>query len=223
MSKSIVEKLICDREFSYLEPYFYNNPYALRCELGIGADDEYIKNAKQRAVEIYNLLFPGGADAIILNYRIEDYSRSGEAEESFDDDCGISYRRFVESYITKEAEKLSFLLEYQGKYRHIVLRDLEDYKYNDGEELETEHRNRIICYSDGKGFDYDRIIDRQIADKGYDISFVSFKNECIFSIYDERGCDVVFTTQEKFKQFYHVLKPYFLEYDAEEMEKRFNG
>ena len=31
---SLVEERICSREFSYLQPYFYNNPYALRCELG---------------------------------------------------------------------------------------------------------------------------------------------------------------------------------------------
>ena len=27
-----VEELILSRDFDYLQPYFYNNPYALRCE-----------------------------------------------------------------------------------------------------------------------------------------------------------------------------------------------
>ena len=33
---SKVEEQILSREFDYLQPYFYQNPYALRCELGIG-------------------------------------------------------------------------------------------------------------------------------------------------------------------------------------------
>mgnify|MGYP003328298675 CR=1 FL=1 len=52
---------------------------------------------------------------------------------------------------------------------------------------------------------------------------VSFANECIFSVYDDRGCDVVFMTREKVREFYHQLQPYFLEYDVQEMEKRYNG
>ena len=54
------------------------------------------------------------------------------------------------------------------------------------------------------------------------VHFVSFENECILSIYDDRGCDIVFTTKEKMREFYNKLKPYFLEYDAEEMSRRFN-
>jgi hypothetical protein len=56
---------------------------------------------------------------------------------------------------------------------------------------------------------------------GHDISFVSFENECILSIYDSRGCDIVFATQEKMKEFYHTLEPYFLDYDRAEMERRY--
>ena len=82
MKSSKIENLICD-----LQPYFYNNPHALRCELGIG-DEDYMENAKQRAEEIYGILFPEGADAIIFNYRIFDYSESGEAKK-------ISYEELV--------------------------------------------------------------------------------------------------------------------------------
>ena len=67
--KSIVEQMICSSDFSYLQPYFYRHPYALRCELGVG-EDQYMENAKRRAMEIYQILFPDGADAIIFNYWI---------------------------------------------------------------------------------------------------------------------------------------------------------
>ena len=47
---SKVEERILSREFDYLHPYFYNNPYALRCELGIGdTTEEYMHQARQRA------------------------------------------------------------------------------------------------------------------------------------------------------------------------------
>ena len=48
MSK--IEQLISSREFSYLQPYFYNNPYALRCELGTGDEHQYMANAKKRLI-----------------------------------------------------------------------------------------------------------------------------------------------------------------------------
>ena len=71
MSK--VEEQILRQDFDYLHPYFYNNPYALRCELGIGnTTEEYLSQARQRANAIYDILFSNGADAIIFNYWIND-------------------------------------------------------------------------------------------------------------------------------------------------------
>ena len=81
--------------------------------------------------------------------------------------------------------------------------------------------NRIICYSDGKGFDTDKLIKRCIDDRANpNVGLVSFENDCILSIYDDRGCDVIFANEEKFLEFYPLLEPYFLEYDRERMEER---
>ena len=52
---NIIEQLT-DDEFLYLQPWFYNNELALRCELGIGEDD-YMENAFSRAIQIANILF----------------------------------------------------------------------------------------------------------------------------------------------------------------------
>ena len=216
---SMVEQMICSRDFPYLQPYFYNHPYSLRCELGMGdTHEEYMENAKSRALEIYHILVPTGADAIMFNHWLYDYCDSGDAErhqleadESMDD--AIEYR------LKCEADKLRFLLEQQFKYRHITVRDLETY---DGLCFDGQQkRNRVICYSDGIGFDYEALIAREIEWEGHEVSFVSFENECIFSVYDDRGCDIVFLTHNKLKEFYSKLQPYFLEYDAEEMEKRY--
>ena len=81
MQKSKIEDLISNKNFPYLQPYFYNNQFALRCELGIGDGDQYITNAKKRATEIFDILFPDGADAIIFNYWIFDHSDCGRAEK----------------------------------------------------------------------------------------------------------------------------------------------
>lgn len=222
--QSIVEEQICSKDFPYLQPYFYSNPYALRCELGIGDDDaEYMNSARTRAFAIYNMLFPNGADAIIFNYWIYDRSTSGIAEYlEYCDDDDPAY--FIEDSTNREAEQTRFLLECQHKYRHLVIRNLATYDDSDDEDCDIMRRNRIVCFSDGIGFDHQDFINRQINQEGdHDISFVSFEHECIFSIYDDRGCDVVFMTKEKMKQFYPMLQPYFLEYDLEEMKRRYEA
>ena len=221
---SIVEKKICSNDFQYLQPYFYNNPYALRCELGIGdTTEEYMENAKRRAMEIYHILFPNGADAIFFNYWLYDYCDSGDAEKhaygsDFDPE-GI-----IENRLEFEKEKLRFLSYYQLNYRHVTVRNLDTYDDPDDIDFDRQQRNRIVCFSDSIEFDYQHLINQEIeVVNGHEVSFVSFEHECIFSIYDDRGCDIVFMTHDKMKEFYNELQPYFLEYDVEEMAKRFNG
>ena len=70
MENSKIERLIRDKEFSYLQPYFYNNRYALRCELGVGEGDQYMINAKNRAMEIFNILFANLLKNLVFNVNI---------------------------------------------------------------------------------------------------------------------------------------------------------
>ena len=218
---SKVEEQILRREFDYLQPYFYQNPYALRCELGIGSTtEEYMRQARQRANAIYDLLFPRGADAILFNYWINDWADSGEAEgnawESEETAAGIIDRR-----IQVESDSLRFLSEYMMKYRHVAVKDLKTYDEPGDPDYDSRRRHRIVCYSDGLGFDDRGLMEKQLSDgDSPEISLVSFENECIFSVYDDRGCDVVFMTYEKMKAFYPALRPYFLDYDLAEMERR---
>jgi hypothetical protein len=59
--QSDIEKRLLDRDFAYLRPWFYQNPHALRCELGQGDDSEtYMHNAYRHAKEIFAILFPDG-------------------------------------------------------------------------------------------------------------------------------------------------------------------
>lgn len=216
MAESLIERLICDKDFAYLQPYFYNNPHALRCELGVGNEKVYISNAKKRAEDIFNILFPDGADAIIFDYWITDHSSCGDA----DDDCDVD--ACIEYAVESEAQQLRFLLEHQSRYRHYAV-SVPTYSDADEEQPGKIRRSRIVCYGDGKGFDYDALIERQISGNGFGVGFVSFENECIMSVYDDRGCDIVFAVYEKMKEYYKKLEPYFLEYDLEEMERRLKG
>lgn len=220
---SIVEAKICTRDFSYLHPYFYSNPYALRCELGQGdGHGEYMASALRRALEIYDILFPNGADAICFNYWLQDPCDSGTAEQ---DSCepGETMEESIRGRLDQDADQLRFLLECQFRYRHMTVRDLPTYDEPGDELYETQRRNRVVCFSDGKGFDHETLLRKEIFWEGHEVSFISFANECIFSVYDDRGCDVVFMTREKLREFYDKLQPYFLDYDREEMEIRFRG
>ena len=221
MEHSKVEEMLSDPGFDYLQPYFYTNRYALRCELGVGNDaDAYMKNARLRAKQIHEILFPDGADAIAFNYWMYDWSDSGDAEEKQYD----APEEVVERRIRSEMRALRFLSESMMKYRHICVRGLKTYAEPGDPDFHTTRRNRIVCYSDGIGFDDIALINGQIdSEENSEVSLVSLKNEYILSVYDDRGCDIVFATREKMIAFYPLLKPFFLPYDLEEMERRFNG
>ncbi len=215
---SIIEQLIKDRNFAYLPPYFYSNNYALRCELGTGASatEDQITIAYEKASEIYSILFPHGADALFFNYLIFDYSVGSNGDMNISD---------IEKLSEKASEEVSFLLSYQNRYRNLVVTDLEkDSAYG----AELIRRNRVICYPDDNAFDHSQLIRASVrVDLGGldqpEISFVSFKNECILSIYDDRGCDIVFATKEKYREFFIKLRNYLFRFDLEEMKKRFDS
>ena len=197
----LIENLVKDQNFSYLRPWFYQNPHALRCELGQGDDPEtYMHNAYLRAKEIFAILFPGGQpDAVIFDrftYKQSCHDRYAHKERAF--------------------------LSCMTALRHVIVPNLRTYEDEDGETEKTYTRDRVVSYRDTEDFPVHRLIRRCIWEQHLaPVGFVSFENECILSIYDDRGCDIVFATHEKLRQFYPPLKPYFLAYDAEEMERRY--
>ena len=219
---SEIEKLLLSRDFPYLQPWFYNHPWALRCELGGGKSrSTFRRKAWARLREIYGILFPEPADAVIFNYWMYDRSWAGGPGEDDPDLTPESRDRLLKAALRAEAEKLRFLDAMQRRYRHAVIRDLPVYE-DPGEERDV-WRNRIVCYADERGFDDLALLRRQLTeeeDTGLDIGLVSFSNECVLSVYDDRGCDVVFADPAKLREFYPKLEPYFLAYDVEEMARR---
>ncbi len=206
MSNSEIERLITDASFSYKQPWFYNHPFALRCELGIGDSTRvYLKNTKKRALQIFDILFRNQPDAIFFDYYIEDYS-------SWD---GIIINKTI-GYFKRD---IKFLAQHMDKYEYTVIFNI---PLDEKEKENIVQKNRIICYTDSK-YPYKKRVIENFSWGSRTVHFVSFENECILSIYNDRDCDVVFATKEKMREFYDKLKPYFLEYDVEEMAKRFNG
>ncbi len=228
--------MILSQDFTYAEPWFYNHPYALRCELAPDGKEHTAAGrrfAVKRAVQIFDILFDNGTDAIFFDHYVSDYCTSGDAE------IGAIYNEkerperllrkgIPHNYLRMANDNLRTLLYYQLKYRHVTVRDIKHYLYEpDDPEYELDRRNRIVCFADDVGFDGRHIAAAQAKDDNHcrysRISLVSFSNECIFSIYDSRGCDIVFLTQKKMREFYHRLMPFFLKYDAEEMQRRYEA
>lgn len=236
MSK--IEELILSQDFGYLQPWFYNHQYALRCELAKPAKStkKRVKSAYKNAIDIYKIIFPNQIDAVFFTYIVGDYpfgfhntdNYLKELQKEFE--WTKSYEWNIKSIVKGFKNEINFFYKYQNKYRNIVVTDLEHY---DDDENYILRKNRVICYIDNKKFNYKKLIKRCVLTdfgsvKGggketYDTSFVSFENECILSIYDDRGCDIVFATKEKYQEFYQKLQKYLLEYDVEEMQRRYNN
>lgn len=210
MNKDIfqTEEMILNNDFKYEPPYFYNNDLALRCEFGIGdSNEEYMNTAKQRAAEIFNILFENGVNMFFFDSYICDW----------DFDMGDTV--YINRVISLERNRLKFCLGNQKKYKHKVVRDIPIY---DEDCDDICRRNRICCYPDEK-FNAIEALNAQIDEQNNPIiHLVSFSNNCIFTVYDDRGCDIVFYDKDKFIQFYPLLQKYFLEYDLDLMKQRLN-
>ena len=202
-SQSKIMNMILDKKFAYLPPYFYNNPYALRCELGVGESNrEYAKNAYKRAEEIYNILFPEPPEAFFFDHYVYDWSAWDEI--------------FIKNLLKSEEKELKFISRCYKKYEHTVVFDVPK-----DEDEEIVRENRIVCFIGGeKKKPLKKWIDMQFSWTMQRISLVSCKNDFIFTVYDDRGCDIVFATKEKMQEYFPKLQKYLLEYDMEEMKKR---
>ena len=189
---NIIEQ-ISDDSFLYLQPWFYNNQLALRCELGIG-EDKYMENAFSRAIQIASILFENRKiDAAFFN-------------QYFDADGSVHVEGDFELNIDKKIDLNRNLL--------LASDDIDD---------DISAVKRCIAY-DVDFTNLESILKNQIECQINPlVSFVSLDNQCIFSVYDDRGCDVVFFTKEKYKEFYVKLEQYFLDYDREKTRETFDS
>ena len=186
-------ELILDSSFLYNQPWFYNNEFALRCELGIGEDD-YMDNAFSRAIQIANILFASRKiDAAFFN-------------QYFGADSFVYVEGDFELNIDKKIDLNRNLLLASDHIDDNITAVKRCIAYDvDFITLENILKNQIEC---------------QINPL---VSFVSRDNQCILSVYDDRGCDIVFFSKEKYKEFYVKLEHYLLDYDREKMREVFDS
>lgn len=190
---NVIEQ-IQDGSFLYLQPWFYNNKLALRCELGIGDGNEYMNNAVCRAIQITNILFENKKIDAAFYHRY--FYNDGYISDT--DGFTLNDDKIVELDKSLFRDSDEFDEDLTAINRHI--------SYNiDFSTLESILKNQIECQVNPL------------------VSFVSFDNKCIFSVYDDRGCDIVFFSVEKYKEFYLKLEQYFLDYDRERMKKTFES
>ena len=191
---SNIRKQILDGSFLYLQPWFYNNKLSFRCELGIGEGKEYMDNAFHRAISIANILFANKTiDAAFYH-------------QYFDNDG----RTYDANALILKIDKIVELDRYSLIRLEAIDDDISAVKryisYNiDFDTLESILKSQIECQLNPM------------------VNFVSFDNEFVFSVYDDRGCDIVFFNNDKFKEFYSRLEPYFLESDREKMKETFES
>ena len=158
-SNSEIERLITDAAFSYKQPWFYNHPFALRCELGIGDSKRvYLKNAKKRALEIFDILFQNPPDAIFFDHYVEDLSASNEIHINND----IYYLK----------KNVRFLAQHINKYKHTVIFNI---PFDEDEKECNAQKNRIICYTDSK-YPYKKRVTENFSWGSRTVHFVSFEN-----------------------------------------------
>lgn len=197
---------ICSADFPYLQPWFYNHPYALRCELAVGESRrEQLDSAAERAWNIFETLFEDGVDAVFFDHWLTDATLGDQIDI-----------RSLFCALRSTVHRLGILRRWM-KYPFHIVRGLDN-----GEEDVSllEHRSRIIYFVRGQKIDFRKIVEKQSrTEQSADtpLSFVSFENECILSIYSHLGCDIVFSSKEKMQQFFPLLKPYLYDYDMEEM------
>ncbi len=193
-----MEDCLLDPAFGYHEPWFYHHSYALRCELGIGDDVEtYLRNAQGRAEAIAAILF---ADS------------DGQPDAIFHD---IQTRRDGHIRYTADASRARALT---ARYRRRLIRGLPPHLLVDP--ADNLPCTRYLYYRDASTFDIPALICGNFDPCPAQLHLVSFARDCILSVYDDRGCDIVFATPASMLDHYEALEPYFLDYDRPEMARR---
>ncbi len=195
MTARSMESRLLDPDFAYSRPWFYNQPWALRCELGLGDDyRSFTASAQSRAEAIAAILFVGGQSDVVFADMV--MAPNGKPM------CRV------------ERKRLGLLT---ARYRTMTVPNIAVSPLDDEE---NALQSRFIFYRDDANFDMPAVIAACFDERGSTLHFLSRSADCVMSIYDSRGCDIVFATPAAMLRHYGALETYFLEYDRVDMEVR---
>lgn len=194
-SEKSMETRLLDPGLAYPRPWFYGNPWALRCELGQGDDVRtFLASAQARAEAIAAILFRDGQpDAVFADMVMTPNGTPW---------CKIDRKRHR---------------ALTARYRSFTVEKIAPGPFDDEE---NALRSRFFFWRDEDTFDVSAIIAACFDEQASTLHLLSRTADCALSIYDSRGCDIVFANPRAMLQYYHVLSPYFLDYDRAEMEAR---
>lgn len=188
----MIQDIIFQPSFLYEQPWFYNNKLALRCSL-----ENKRKNPYEIALEISKLLFTDNVDCLFF----DQYIYSDKLPESNDISLILNKKHTILKHIEENNIKIIKL------------------NYKDDDDDELEEVNRIFYFSNK--IDIGEIINNNFDTSTPIIHLVSLKHNFIFSIYDKRGCDIVFFNEKEFIKYYSILENYLFDYDKKKMKEKF--
>lgn len=203
-----------DKQFPGLllrKPLLYSWDIGIRFELGdpeldISQKERYLREAGDRAVHLYRLLHREGDELLVVtNAHFLDRPRRHEWKLNV-------YRRRVNDY--RILRKLS----------QVAI----PYIYADGEDDENVETHRFVLECRGRDLRSEHLI-RSLCNTDFDIK-PSIKHDVyvinkttgtIFHVYDDRGCDVIATSQDALREVYTACNDWILEYDRQRIEAVF--
>ncbi|MFC0190026.1 DUF3885 domain-containing protein [Fictibacillus aquaticus] len=194
------------------QPLFYNWKNAIRFELGVvelrdyERDSLYLENVYNRAVTIFKALHSNNGDIFVVA-NVSDYG------------YGITPKHKINIF-SKYVKKKSVLSKLTQTTIPYV------YPEDDDEGDCKTHRFTLRCKpSDIKFQSMIRAICNQ--DIGvrptipHEIYFININSKTIFSVYDDRGCDLVGSCVDSIRNIYKEYNDWILDYDRNEIDKIF--
>lgn len=193
-------------------PLFYCWDIAIRFELGIEREmhydclkNSYILRCYKRAITLFESLHSPTEDIFVVM-------------DINDLDKGKSLKRQLKNFSPYVEKSLLFRLNYQ-EMPYIFPEDDED-------GIRNTTRFILKCKtSDVKYIPMIRAICNQ--DLGlrphisHSVYFININRKTIFHIYDDRGCDLLATSNAALRDIYHKHNDWILNYDRAEIEKIF--
>ena len=206
------------RNFPNLElrpPLFYNWDIGIRFELGVNYDVDdayenspYIKEVYKRAITLFKTLHLPNDDM----YLVVDVNDFADSE---------TFKRKVNIF-SKYVKEKSVLLQLQQKtIPYILPEDNEDGTYR-------THRFTLKCKTSDLQFvpmlkaicNQDIGISPRISHRAY---FINRRNNTIFHIYDDRGCDLIAASSHAMRDIYEGYSDWILDYDRDKIDRVFKN
>lgn len=197
-----------------LEPgLFYEWPIGLRFELGLGAKKEqyysgspYLKGAYRRALTLFEETHPLDEEMWIV----------------------MDIHRYSGRVKTRNARMWKTLVKDHKLLYRLKHTELPYYIPEDDESGNWRtHRWMLPCKP--SDIHYRQLLTLLVEqDMGFSkanfqsLYFVHPKNETIFHVYDDRGCDLVAASRETIRPHYESFNEWVLDYDREAIDEVFN-